>query len=651
MEIHELNTKSMTNPAYCALDDGSDTYKLDLNAMLDTMNTDIESDISAVDTKVQKKTRIWYASVSSQTGTPNITISGYDPGDNDYLVILFQFGNTSIKDVHIGAATYDIWYKGANTVVKADGGERVLYRIRTNNVVPYRLEYVGNHYDLATTSAKGLMSAADKAALDQAVSDVSDIQGELPNKADKVGSAPDLIAGLAEGLNTDEGTTIEEPYNLKVSGGNGREKLKKIVGVSVGWNQQIKNTHFDAVGSWKTISTGTLTVSNNVGKLTANGTYYYTALFQDISVVPGHKYIVQVDVKDYSNDVAYVSLKIDNSDTAVRLAIEKKEYAIIGEASNNPTNVFYTGVRSADTSTLLTNSSFVEYNYVRRTDLTIALGSTIADYVYSLEQATTGAGMAWLKTHFPKMFGSYQPYDAGSIQSVTGLSAHVMRNADDEIIGTYPLDDSLTLRGILKLDANNSPYADGDIYEADGTVTRRYGIVDLGTLTWTYNAPTETKPLPQFRGQLSGVPSTASVNVICSKYVASLVPVAGRGVDKTICVFASGSDGVFVCDSAYSTAADFKAAVSGVMLVYEKGTPETETAEPYTESQIVDGSGTEEFVSTSIVPVGNETFYLADLKGKLEDLPTIPEAPTTDGTYVLKATVSGGVASYSWVSE
>lgn len=28
----------------------------------------------------------------------------------------------------------------------------------------------------------------------------------------------------------------------------------------------------------------------------------------------------------------------------------------------------------------------------------------------------------------------------------------------------------------------------------------------------------------------------------------------------------------------------------------------------------------------------------------------IPEPPTTDGTYVLKATVSGGVVTYSWVS-
>jgi len=49
MNIHELNTKAITNPAYVALDDGSDTYKLDLNAKLSTMQSSIsgaESDIA-----------------------------------------------------------------------------------------------------------------------------------------------------------------------------------------------------------------------------------------------------------------------------------------------------------------------------------------------------------------------------------------------------------------------------------------------------------------------------------------------------------------------------------------------------------------------------------------------------------------------------
>ena len=58
------------------------------------------------------------------------------------------------------------------------------------------------------------------------------------------------------------------------------------------------------------------------------------------------------------------------------------------------------------------------------TDITQMLDTAIADYVLSLETATAGAGVAWLKTHFPKQFDSgYQAYDAGTLKSIEGLSA------------------------------------------------------------------------------------------------------------------------------------------------------------------------------------------------------------------------------------
>jgi len=54
-------------------------------------------------------------------------------------------------------------------------------------------------------------------------------------------------------------------------------------------------------------------------------------------------------------------------------------------------------------------------------DLTQMFGSTIADYVYSLEQSTAGAGVAWFRKLFPK---DYYEYNAGTLKSVEGLSAH-----------------------------------------------------------------------------------------------------------------------------------------------------------------------------------------------------------------------------------
>ena len=57
------------------------------------------------------------------------------------------------------------------------------------------------------------------------------------------------------------------------------------------------------------------------------------------------------------------------------------------------------------------------------------------------------------------------------------------------------------------------------------------------------------------------------------------------------------------------------------MLVYELATPTTEQAEPYQELQICSPYGTEEYVTTGIVPVGHYTKYPTDLKSKLEGLP------------------------------
>jgi hypothetical protein len=87
--------------------------------------------------------------------------------------------------------------------------------------------------------------------------------------------------------------------------------------------------------------------------------------------------------------------------------------------------------------------------------------------------------------------------------------------------------------------------------------------------------------------------------------------------------------------------------MSGVYLVYEKATHTTSTASPFTSPQICDKDGTEEYVTTGLVPVGHETEYVENLADKLTD---IPDLPTTAGTYSLKVTVSGGVPSYSWVS-
>ena len=171
---------------------------------------------------------------------------------------------------------------------------------------------------------------------------------------------------------------------------------------------------------------------------------------------------------------------------------------------------------------------------------------------------------------------------------------------------SYQLDNSLELRGIPKLDANNNLYYDGDIYDSDGTVTRKYGVVDAGTLNWQYDS---TNGFFYYLANSSAVIHIAVNSAfVCAKYA--------YGGYKTDADMASAGAGVYshggyvyIKDSAYTNAAAFKTAMSGVYLVYELATPTTEQATPYANPQLVDSYGTEEYVTTGIVPVGHETTY------------------------------------------
>ncbi len=243
---------------------------------------------------------------------------------------------------------------------------------------------------------------------------------------------------------------------------------------------------------------------------------------------------------------------------------------------------------------------------------------------------------------------------------------------------SYPLDSSLTLRGIPKW--NNGLYYDGDTYESDGTVTRKYGIVDLGTLTWNYSSADNDKRFFTTDLRVKATTATSDViNAICPIYQAVGYNRVNNIIgDNMVMGAVNASNGVTYFafrNTSYTDAASFKTAMSGVMLVYELATPTTEQAEPYTNPQIVDDFGTEEYVTTGKVAVGHETKYLQNLRDKLQHLPNladsdgaymiqqtgtqmalvlfrIPKAENlADGTYTLKATVSGGTPTYEWVAE
>lgn len=158
-------------------------------------------------------------------------------------------------------------------------------------------------------------------------------------------------------------------------------------------------------------------------------------------------------------------------------------------------------------------------------------------------------------------------------------------------------------------------------------------------------------------------------------------------------------NGRLVIYTSENSLADFKTAYANLEIVYELETPFDETVsnpelrgilkldsdnnlyyfgdtcDDFTNPQIVDGNGTEQFVDgrTVEMPVGHSTIYVDDNDAtKLDNLPDIsndgngtylvtqsngqmsldkypiPNPPTTDGSYRLEVTVTDGVPAYTW---
>ena len=602
-------------------------------------------------------------------------------------------------------------------------------------------------------------------------------------------AAPDgfyqgMGVGNAEQLISTVGVTDKVPYNFRTAGGSadiGNRLNDKIVGGTIAWNQLFTNSVTSSNG---------VTISNNQdGTITLNGTVNniyisFTNLSDAMNQV--HKYLYCLKILNNPDNVSFQYGLLNRSRMRTAVISTGESCVILNQTTSLAQLGKGSGLTGFAAGTVFNNVKIA----VMVMDLTQMFGSTVADFIYSLEQATAGAGAAWFKKLFPK---PYYKYNAGELMSVC-TNAHITRgfnawdgkveegnilsngangssslynrtknfinvvggqsyymNSSDDYSHFYWYDvnknfisyqssadkiavapdnaaylrsswskskvpdpantvcinlswsgyrngeyetykenvytlSPVELRGIPKLDENNWLHFDGDTYEHDGTVTRRYGIVDLGTLNWSYTSNAQF-----FYVSLHGAYPFRRVdipNIICPAYESrNYSMVTGiSALDGGINI--NGQDfspipRLSVKDRRYSSADTFKAAMSGVYLVYELATPTTETANPFTDPQIVDDFGTEEYVDALAtaemsprdveVPVGHETFYQANLRDKLQNLPAnagvdglylvkqagnkqeliayTPESelPTiqTEGTYVLKS-VNGVL---TWVLE
>ena len=531
--------------------------------------------------------------------------------------------------------------------------------------------------------------------------DVEDIAEAIRNKNGltnkyKIGEMADAINNL--GIYSLSGED-NAPYLYRKTPLTSDVEQDKIVGGSVVFNQLVEPFNTTVLGVTSVFNSET-----GVIELSGTSTSTYSSIMNTENVVNGHKYYMKVSAVSNPNNISFTVGFLNGGGTLCSVGSATIKQSLNSVLSN-------TGLADYAAGTDFTG---VKIKAIA-VDLTQMFGSTIADYVYQLEQSTAGAGVSYLKS-LGYFTDDYYPYNSGEIKSVSGLSSHDMvgfnqwdeewelgsfnattgekvnsndyvrtknpirvvpntnyyikavangrlfyydannnylgaseaftdsqiitapnncyfmnyrwegttynndicinisdtnRNGEYEpyIKHSYPLDNTLTLRGIPKLVSNKIQY-DGDVYNSDGSVSRKYGVVDLGTLTWIKGTTSFSSTALQSVIKIP-IQNTDKPSVIISN---GLYKPTSRSADSGVSgsyefVVYSGQIVYRYPQDGIADATAFKTAMQGVYLIYELAEPTTETAEPYSTIQICDGAGTEEYVTTGI-PVGHETKYL-----------------------------------------
>ena len=630
---------------------------------------------------------------------------------------------------------------------------------------------------------------------------------DYDSKANVDGYYETFTSGQTEQIIATEAITDTEPYNYRKTGGPndvGDRVYDTLVGGSVVWNQLVKDGNFTSASNWKgggTYGACSATFTDNVATITINDNTQTSARAnlqpQTISEpILNHKYFVTVDCNP-SKALPPNNLAVLYGGVFFLSSVEANVWNKMSKIVNAENVVHNSGTLYTQSYvTYFSNGDTLKYRNYNIIDLTAALGSTIADYVYSLETATAGAGVAWFRKYFPGIYYGYcEPHfehvqtsakvtvgfnqwdeetangywdkDTGAFVSSNNWKASknyipclpntayyfkatvpgsgsfgnvvfydsdkghisyqgstVVNNtfttpnnchymtfyadsryfANDICINlhgdrdgeyeayrkrTYPIEPKV-LRGISKLDSANRLYFDGDIYRHDGSGEQRYFEADLGTLNWTiYSA--DRRIYRATVANLKTFYASQIANIMTPNY--KTVSGSANWQNGDIATTSSSPGYVFICDTAYADAASFKTAMSGQMLVYEANTPEPFTAEPFQSPMVVDPFGTEEFVDYGVtegdrdvaIPVGHSSEYPADLRGKLQHLPSlasadgrycvqqsgkqmslvadtspgrlnvlenkIPDPPTTEGNYQLTCSINSiGSPAFSWVA-
>ncbi|MBQ3990398.1 MAG: hypothetical protein II630_06110, partial [Bacteroidales bacterium] len=232
---------------------------------------------------------------------------------------------------------------------------------------------------------------------------------------------PEVLKEVAE---TNSSKANSDVYSFRKAAGtdplHNCEVVEKITGGTVAWNQYCDYNESTPTANWSLVN-ATLSISGRKMTITSasNSSVRKGVTLKNFLSTANHKYLVSGYITpDASNNAVY---GFYNGGIAV-----DRKIVPYADGKTDITTIFGISASGYDFEILTANatpsgSSCVAED-VMLIDLTQMFGSAIADYVYTLESVTAGAGIAWLKKYgwFTK---PYYPYKAASLESVK-TSAH-----------------------------------------------------------------------------------------------------------------------------------------------------------------------------------------------------------------------------------
>lgn len=208
--------------------------------------------------------------------------------------------------------------------------------------------------------------------------------------------------------------TDQVPYNFRPSGGDlniGKKELDELVGGTVAWNQLASLD----ISSW-----GSSYVSASVSgtKFTITSSVSSRAV-KKISkeILANHVYLFGGSVKtDGQTSSARFGI-INSAGSNIQVIIAYNANYVRGYMMYKSEEPMLFAMRLP---TSASQGQFAVFKDIQLFDVTQKFGATIADYIYSIEQATAGAGVAYFRNLFPKPYYPYNPAELISVQT----SAH-----------------------------------------------------------------------------------------------------------------------------------------------------------------------------------------------------------------------------------